>query len=91
MRRFTRQIRLAEVGEVGQAKLSTAQVALQTSGFAQKVEAAYLRAAGVGIVESGQPTKLDAPSLGIRHDAAREVATGAYAALLAMREALGIR
>jgi hypothetical protein len=171
LNRFTRQIRLAEVGEGGQAKLSAARVALRTDGFARDVEEAYLRGAGVGVgpnasigsdifigsdtflvssasearaagapssttraeirarrdeepgrahderdsrspnagkgscdrgqnpgmgesdlgrCTSGASGVSGAGALGVRHPGAREVADGAYAALLAMREALGV-
>jgi hypothetical protein len=105
LNRFTRQIRLAEVGEGGQAKLSAASVALRTEGFARGVEEAYLRGAGVGVAGKGSCYRGQDPglgecdlgrwtsgadALGLRHAAAREVAEGAYAALLAMREALGV-
>lgn len=86
MSRFTRQIRLADVGESGQAKLSAARVALRTEGFARTIEEAYLRAAGVNVVDGdGQLAKVD---LGLRHTAASEVADGAFAALVTIREVL---
>lgn len=91
MSRFTRQIRLAEVGEAGQARLASARVRLATSGEARAIEERYLRAAGVGLAEppAAEPA-FAAPSLGIRHPAAQVVADGAFAALVAMRAALGV-
>ena len=88
MSRFTRQIRLADVGEAGQAKLAAARVALRTEGFARTIEERYLRAAGVGVAEAESQLPKLAVDLGLRHTAAREVAEGAYAALVAMREVL---
>ena len=88
MNRFTRQIRLADVGEAGQAKLEAARVPLRTNGFARSVEEAYLRAAGAQVVDGER--HFAKPDLGLRHDAARDVADGAYAALVAMREILGV-
>jgi hypothetical protein len=48
--RHTRQSRLAEVGEEGQARLARAAIAVRGDGFAGAVEARYLAGAGVGIV-----------------------------------------
>lgn len=98
MSRFSRQIRLADVGESGQAKLEAAHVVPRTHGFARTIEVAYLRAAGVPVSPeagghaAGSPgaTPAESADLGLRNEAAREVAEGAYAALLAMRDALGV-
>ena len=46
--RHTRQVRLAEVGESGQARLAGATIDVAAPGFAGEVEARYLAAAGVG-------------------------------------------
>lgn len=46
--RHTRQVRLAEVGEEGQARLAAATADVVSAGFAGEVEARYLAAAGVG-------------------------------------------
>ncbi|MFO0741291.1 MAG: hypothetical protein U0270_35675 [Labilithrix sp.] len=90
MSRFTRQIRLVDVGEAGQARLEAARVAPRTEGFARSVEETYLRAAGVGLGPGAPAAGSTAPDLGLRHAAAREVADGAYAALVAMRRVLGV-
>lgn len=115
MNRFTRQIRLAEVGEAGQAKLTAARIEPRTQGFARTVEAMYLRAAGVGgegvapregaegeatVARAGAEGDAAAArtggagasprGLGLQHAAPREVAEGAYAALVAMRRILGV-
>jgi hypothetical protein len=85
MRRFTRQVRLAEVGEAGQARLAGATIELRTRGEAAEIERRYLEAAGVGRVversEDGEP----ALPFEVRDDAAREVARGAHAALASLR------
>jgi len=87
MSRYGRQIRLADVGVAGQARLEAAAVGLATSGPARDIEERYLRAAGLHI--SDAPIAQTVPDLGLRHDAARDVAAGAYAALLSIRAALG--
>jgi hypothetical protein len=51
-RRFGRQIRLAEIGEAGQAKLCAARVELGSTGFARSVEERYVRAAGMQVLDS---------------------------------------
>jgi hypothetical protein len=88
MNRYTRQIRLRDVGPEGQARLEAASVALTSTGFAREIEEIYLRSAGVGVetrVGGAQPADV---GLGLRHPAAREVADGALAALVAIRAAL---
>ena len=84
--RYGRQIRLADVGVEGQAKLEATTVGLATSGPAREIEERYLLAAGVKI--SAEPVARALPDLGLRHEAARDVAAGAYAALLSIRAAL---
>lgn len=85
MSRYGRQIRLADVGVQGQTRIEAARVGLATTGHARTIEETYLRAAGMN--PQGEEAR-DIPDLGLRHDAARDVATGAYAALLAIRTAL---
>lgn len=46
--RHTRQVRLVDVGEAGQARLASAIVDVGSTGFAGAIEARYLAAAGVG-------------------------------------------
>ena len=90
MRKYTRQIRLKEVGEAGQARLAAATIAPSASrAWARTIEATYLRAAGVGTVSDAQgDLHVDVGSLGIRDDAARDFAEGALAALVAMKKVL---
>lgn len=96
-RRYGRQIRLADVGEAGQAKLCAAHVVLGGAGFARDIEERYVRAAGMNVVapeDAGAPARaraveVDVTALGFRHESTREVAEGALRALVAIRAALG--
>jgi hypothetical protein len=45
--RFDRQVRLAEVGPEGQARIESARVSVGLDGFAAEVAARYLAGAGV--------------------------------------------
>lgn len=47
--RHGRQIRLVEIGEAGQQRLSSSEVCLRASGEAREVEAAYLEGAGLRV------------------------------------------
>ncbi|MBX3264773.1 MAG: hypothetical protein KF782_34195 [Labilithrix sp.] len=94
-RRYSRQTRLAEIGPSGQARLAAARVSLGGAGFAGEIERRYVVAAGMQVA-SGDPTidpaargrAGDVTALGLRHEAAREVAAGALRALGAIRSAL---
>ncbi|MCL2778575.1 MAG: hypothetical protein FWD73_11270 [Polyangiaceae bacterium] len=98
--RYVRQVRVAEIGEAGQARLAASLVVLQGQGFAREIEEMYLRLAGVPIAPLAAPSAgadaanellpVDASSLGIENAAARDVAAGAWRALVAMRQILGI-
>jgi hypothetical protein len=90
--RFTRQVRLAEVGAAGQARLeaTVAHLASADVGCAHAVERAYLERAGVTVSPSPSLPALSTEWLEELAPSAREVATGAYAALMTMRRALGI-
>lgn len=89
--RYTRQIRLAEIGEEGQARLAAASVAPSGEGITRDVETTYLRLAGIGEVRERERGSVDVEpaSLGIRDPAALEVGEGALRALAAIRRALG--
>jgi hypothetical protein len=94
-RRYGRQIRLADVGEVGQAKLCATEVRLGASGFARDVEERYVRSAGMKVAPADggtppPPIEENLAGLGLRHRAASEIAEGALRALVAIRAALGI-
>ena len=101
--RYTRQMRLAEVGENGQRRLAMSEVRLAGEGTAAAIEARYLGGAGVSTTTSatsrsaGSPSTLPRPSpplepgppwLASLSPAAREVASGAYAALTVVRAIL---
>ncbi|HVH46580.1 MAG TPA: hypothetical protein VM925_29770 [Labilithrix sp.] len=89
-RRYTRQMRLAEIGEAGQAKLCAASVELGSGGFAKTVEERYARGAGMSVAApGGGRSAVAVDALGLRHDAAREVAEGALSALVSFRAVLG--
>jgi sulfur-carrier protein adenylyltransferase/sulfurtransferase len=93
--RYGRQVRLPEIGEAGQERLSAATVALSATGFAREIEATYLRLAGARPVSADADVRpravKDPASLGLRHAAAREVGEGAFFALSAMHAVLGPR
>lgn len=88
MSRYGRQIRLADVGAHGQAKLEGATVRLATTGHAREIEARYLAAAGLKVSDRAADQPRSLPDLGLRHEAARDVAAGSYAALLSIRDVL---
>jgi hypothetical protein len=104
--RHGRQIRLSEIGEAGQERLSRTDVVLGATGDAREVEAAYVARAGMRVVDDAradakEKAKVGADgqaavraqalaSLGISDSKALEVADGALRALLAMRKALGL-
>ncbi|MGO8992918.1 MAG: hypothetical protein ACLQVI_06295 [Polyangiaceae bacterium] len=87
--RFTRQVRLAEVGEEGQARLTCVAVRVAHDGLAGDVEARYLVGAGARVAVPLGGTVEPLPSwLASLSPVAREVASGAYAALSAVRATL---
>lgn len=83
--RYTRQTRLAEVGEAGQARLAERAIARATSGEAGAIEARYLEAAGARIADAEPSGAEHLLPFAVRDPAAREVARGAHAALVALR------
>jgi len=87
MGRFARQMKLKEVGPDGQAKIATAEV-MVAAGFAGSVEAKYLAAAGVRKIEISSQTLAD-PRFDSLDPAAREVALGAHAAIVAIKNIVG--
>lgn len=94
-RRYSRQIRLSEIGEAGQAKLCTAKVSLGAAGFARTIEERYTRAAGMQVTIAAQTVDSsveadDVANLGLRDASAREVAEGALRALALVNAALGL-
>jgi len=84
--RFTRQTRLPEIGRAGQARLEATVIDLATRGEAAVIEAAYVRAGGAaGVRPLAEGAAEHALPFDVRDPAARDVATGAHAALAAMR------
>lgn len=85
--RFSRQRRLPEVGEIGQARLLAAELALPR-GAGADVERAYLEGAGSRVVPSPAAAAPFAHADAFRHPAARDVAAGAWRALRQIRRVL---
>lgn len=87
--RYTRQVRLAEVGEAGQERLLRASVELQSRGASGTFERKYLEGAGVTVSGAGSGGTTAAPTWAEALDpAARDVAAGAYAALRTIKAIL---
>ncbi len=86
--RTTRQRRLAEVGEAGQARIAAARfdVPPDDAGW---IEAQYLRRAGAAEVRSGGVREPFVHAAAFRFQACRNVAHGAFAALGKLRRTLG--
>jgi hypothetical protein len=88
--RYTRQIRLPEIGEAGQARLASAEVCLTAKDEdAQALELGYLQAAGVTVVEGQRDLAVDVDALGVKDPAAKAVAEGALRALVAIKGIVG--
>lgn len=88
MKRYARQMLVAEVGDIGQERLARATVALFGDGLAHRIACAYAERAGVGEIISGP---LDEAALAppfVMNPATRAVVAGARAALAAMRAVL---
>lgn len=90
--RHGRQIRLAEVGLAGQARIDASDVTLGAQGFAREIEATYLRLAGARVHSAMEPTPapMQLADLGLHDGPATEVAEGALRALVALRRILGV-
>lgn len=86
--RFCRQVRLADVGEPGQARLCAAEPAVGPSPGAA-VQRSYLARAGVRrVTSSTTPPPPFAHAQHFRHESCRDVALGAWLALGQIREIL---
>jgi hypothetical protein len=83
-----RQVRLAEVGPEGQARLEAATAPVRHDGLAGLVEERYLR--GAGVRTTREPGSLPLP-FDVTDPAAESVARGAYGALVSIRKILGIQ
>jgi len=83
--RFTRQRRLAEVGELGQARIQNA-VAHVAKTPAGAVAALYLSRAGVQRIETTEVTEPAefTHTASFRHPASRQIAEGSWRALTAI-------
>jgi hypothetical protein len=89
--RFTRQRRLREVGEAGQARISQACFEIP-SGESSGITCLYLQRAGavrVDVVETREPEPF-AHAAVFRHKAAGAMARGAWDALIRLRQTLGL-
>ncbi len=109
--RYTRQVRLAEIGDAGQERIAATTAIVDADGLAGAIEARYLAAAGVGKIATlhgdvadaaravnagvqmitGVRVRLghgDPPPFGVRDEAARDVALGAWRALAHLRRAI---
>jgi sulfur-carrier protein adenylyltransferase/sulfurtransferase len=88
LRRYARQMRLAEVGDAGQRRLGDARAAVAGEGLKHEVATAYASRAGIGGIVAGEVDESSlAPSF-IEHAAPRAVVAGSRAALAALRAAL---
>jgi hypothetical protein len=85
--RFARQVKLAEIGARGQARIAAAEVTT-SRGFVGWVEARYLVAAGVACASQGDQVAAD-PRFDSLDPAARDVALGAHAAVVALKKIIG--
>lgn len=86
--RFSRQVRLADVGETGQARLCAAEPPVGASGGAS-IQTSYLLRAGVRRVTPSAAAPPPFPhSEHFQHQNCRNVAFGAWLALRQIREIL---
>lgn len=89
--RYERQMRLPEIGPLGQGRIETGELALgpHLDDLGRVVARRY--ALGAGVVREVDDEALVAPDLlhTFRHPTARSVAAGAAAALRSIVEALG--
>jgi hypothetical protein len=95
MARYTRQSRLVEVGERGQARLMATHVRVPAEGLAHEIEARYLAGAGLQVVRAPREEAVvrdvdPEPGHAFADPAAREVAEGARRALDAILRALHV-
>ena len=87
--RFTRQRRLAEVGDAGQQRIEAAQIEVRGLDGAD-IEIRYLAGAGVGELRH-DPRLAPEPFVHapmFENEASRRVAAGAWRALVSLRRAL---
>ena len=100
----TRQIRLADVGIEGQARIDASRPVLGGEGFVREVERLYLECAGARPVDAARSADgmvahrndmiashtdmTETVRKALRHRPARDVAEGAMRALVSLRRAL---
>ncbi len=88
LRRYARQMLLAEIGEEGQRRFGSASAAVTGDGLGHEIATAYARRAGIGqIVQGPVDEHALAPSF-LQLAAPRAVVAGSRAALAALRAAL---
>jgi hypothetical protein len=86
--RYTRQRRLAEVGDEGQARIAAARLVVADSPEAS-YEREYLERAGAGVaVDAGIEPAPFAHAGAFRHVAPRRLGAGSWRALAALRRVL---
>jgi len=88
-RAHARQARLAEVGLEGQARIEASRVAVEGDADARQVAEEYLARAGAGAGRGAPTVTVRCERLALS-PGPREVASGALAALVALRAALGL-
>jgi hypothetical protein len=86
--RLERMARLAEVGEEGCARIRASNVEIGGDGLCAEVEERYVLGAGAPGVRR-LPREARAP-FEVRDTVARDVAMGAYRALVSLRRIIGI-
>ncbi len=82
--RFLRQVIVPHVGEDGQRALTNARACVRGTAFSNEVEARYLEAAGVGLIESDvdEEGSGELPSgLELAHPITRAFASASHAAV----------
>ena len=91
--RYSRQMRLRNIGVEGQSALMRRKVALRTCDDAAEVEKLYLARAGVTLApsvpretSSEMPSEMPDSAFELHDPTARKFADGAHAALLTIRE-----
>jgi hypothetical protein len=84
MSRFSRQMKLAEIGEAGQVKIARGEVTV-ARGFSGWIASRYLAAAGVAKIRESEIEAAD-PRFDTLDPAARDVALGAHAAVVAIKK-----
>lgn len=87
---YDRQMRLAEVGEAGQARIQASEFTVSNDDSAE-IELAYLSRAGARVRRAERAEPAAFPHAGaFRFAEARRVAEGSWRALSKLRAALGL-